>query len=50
MFVGDFSKAIGLFLLAFGVGAVITLFLPLWLWVLIVAAVLMILGFIWLIC
>lgn len=50
MFVGAFRKTIGLFLIAFGVGAVITLFLPLWLWVLIVAAVLMVLGFVWLIC
>lgn len=50
MFVGAFRKTIGLFLLAFGVGAVITLFLPLWLWVLIVAAGLVVLGFIWLIC
>ena len=50
MFVGAFRKTIGLFLIAFGVGAVITLFMPLWLWVLIVAAVLMVLGFVWLIC
>ena len=50
MFIGAFRKTIGLFLIAFGVGAVITLFLPLWLWVLIVAAVLMVLGFVWLIC
>lgn len=50
MFIGAFRKTIGLFLLAFGVGAAITLFLPLWLWVLIVAAALMILGFVWLIC
>lgn len=50
MFVGVFRKTIGLFLIAFGVGAVITLFLPLWLWVLIVAAVLMIVGFAWLFC
>ena len=50
MFVGAFRKTIGLFLIAFGVGAVITLFLPLWLWVLIVAAVLVVLGVSWLIC
>jgi hypothetical protein len=50
MFVGAFRKTIGLFLIAFGIGAVITLFLPLWLWVLIVAAVLMVFGFIWLLC
>lgn len=50
MFVGAFRKTIGLFILAFAIGAVITLFLPLWLWVLIVAAVLMVLGFVWLIC
>lgn len=50
MFIGAFRKTIGLFILAFGVGAVITLFVPLWLWVLIVAAVLIVLGFVWLIC
>ena len=50
MFVGAFRKTIGLFILAFGVGAVITFFLPLWLWVLIVAAVLIIIGFAWLLC
>ena len=50
MFVGAFRKTIGLFLLAFGVGAIITMFLPIWVWVLVVAAALVVLGFIWLIC
>ena len=50
MFVGAFRKTIGLFLLAFGVGAIITMFLPIWVWVLVVASALVVLGFIWLIC
>lgn len=50
MFVGAFRKTIGMFLIAFGVGAVVTLFLPLWLWVALIAAVLIVYGFVWLIC
>jgi len=47
---GAFRKTIGLFLIAFGVGAVVALFLPLWLWVIVVAGIMMIFGFIWLFC
>lgn len=50
MFLGAFRKTIGLFLIAFGLGTVIALFLPLWSWILVVAAVLMVFGFIWLLC
>ena len=50
MFVGAFRKTIGLFLLAFGVGTVVSLFLPLWSWVLLVGAALVVFGFIWLFC
>lgn len=50
MFVGAFRKTIGMFLVAFGIGVIITLFLPIWVWVLMVAAALAVLGFIWIIC
>ena len=50
VFVGAFRKTIGLFLIAFGVGAVVSLFLPLWLWIVVVAALMIVLGFVWLFC
>lgn len=50
MFLGAFRKTIGLFLIAFGIGTVVALFLPLWSWILVVAAALMVFGFIWLLC
>ncbi len=50
MFLGAFRKTIGLFLIAFGVGAVVALFLPIWSWILVVAAIMMVIGFIWLLC
>ena len=50
MFIGAFRKTIGLFLIAFGIGAIVALFLPIWSWILVVSAIMMVLGFIWLLC
>ena len=50
MFWGAFRKTIGLFLLAFGVGAAISILLPVWCWVAIVAIALVALGISWLFC
>ncbi len=43
MFVGVFRKTIGLFLLAVGIGVLMALILPFWGWIVLVAAVLIIL-------
>ncbi len=50
MFMGAFRKTIGLFLLSFGVGVAIAIFLPVWCWIAIVAVVLAIIGITWLFC
>jgi hypothetical protein len=50
MFRGAFRKTIGLFFLAFGVGAAISILLPLWCWVAVVAIALVALGISWLFC
>ncbi|MDD2628366.1 MAG: hypothetical protein PHR25_03145 [Clostridia bacterium] len=50
MFFCAFRRTIGLFLIAFGIGAMIAIFLPLWTWVLVFAAAIIWLGIIWLLC
>jgi len=50
MFFGAFRKTIGLFLVAFGIGAVIAIFLPLWTWILAFSAAIIALGIAWLFC
>lgn len=50
MFLGAFRKTIGLFLIAFGIGAFIAIFLPLWTWVMAFAIVVVAVGIAWLLC
>ncbi len=50
MFFGAFRKTIGLFMIAFGIGALIAIFLPLWTWILAVGAAVIALGIAWLLC
>lgn len=50
MFLGAFRKTIGLFLIAFGIGAVIAIFLPLWTWILAFAIGVVVIGITWLLC
>lgn len=50
MFLGAFRKTIGLFLLAFGVGIAICIFLPVWCWIAVVAIALVAFGIAWLFC
>lgn len=50
MFFGAFRKTIGLFMIAFGIGALIAIFLPLWTWILVFGAAIIALGVAWLLC
>lgn len=50
MFLGAFRKTIGLFLIAFGIGAAIAIFLPLWTWVMAFAIGVVAIGIVWLLC
>ncbi len=50
MFLGAFRKTIGLFIIALGVGLVLSIVLPVWSWIVIIAACLVILGISWLLC
>ncbi|MCX8074376.1 MAG: hypothetical protein N2749_02165 [Clostridia bacterium] len=43
MFFGAFRKTIGLFLIAFGIGIVMTIILPIWAWITVIAACVVIL-------
>ncbi|MEG1705644.1 MAG: hypothetical protein RR290_03620 [Clostridia bacterium] len=45
MFVGVFRKTIGLFILAIGIGVLLSLLLPFWGWIMLVAAALIILRY-----
>lgn len=50
VFFGAFRKTIGLCVAAFGIGALLTIFLPLWTWILAFASILIIVGVMWLLC
>ncbi len=50
MFTGGFRKTIGLFFLAMGLGVGLSIILPFWGWVAIVAIAVIILGISWLFC
>lgn len=45
-----FKKTIGLFLIAFGIGAILSLILPLWCWLVICGVAIAVFGFSWLFC
>ena len=50
MFTGGFRKTIGLFCLALGLGVGLSIVLPIWGWIAIVAIAKVILGISWLFC
>lgn len=50
MFGGAFRKTLGLLLVAFGVGIVIAIILPVWAWITLIAACVVILGIYWFLC
>lgn len=50
MFTGSFRKTIGLFCFALGLGVILSIILPIWGWVAIVAIAVAILGISWLFC
>jgi hypothetical protein len=50
MFLGAFRKTMGLFLIAFGIGLILTIILPIWSWIAIIAVCVVILGITWLLC
>lgn len=50
MFFGAFRKTLGLLLVAFGIGIVMAIIFPVWLWITVIAAALVILGIYWFLC
>ncbi len=50
MIAGGFRKTIGLFCLAMGIGIFLTIVLPLWGWIGIVAIAISVFGISWLFC
>ena len=50
MFTGGFRKTIGLFLLAMGIAVGLSIILPVWGWIAIVAIAVVIIGISWIFC
>lgn len=50
MFFGAFRKTIGLFCLALGIGVILATILPSWCFMMVLAAAIIVLGFIWIFC